>query len=125
MSVDSSAPRLIATWNPARGVWETDQAAICGHSEPFLATWPTSGMTRNGTAYELPTPGHHTDDSGSSLLHTPRATRGGSSTENAKALLPTPDAQMGNGGRVQSMEALRRGNRQAHMNDVARLLELS
>lgn len=58
----------IATWNPARSVWETDQAAICGHLEPFSQTWPTSGMTRNGVAYALPTWAPHTADSGSSSL---------------------------------------------------------
>lgn len=38
------------------------------------------------------------------------------------SLLPTPDAQMGNGGRVQSLESLREGRRQVHMNDLPRLL---
>ena len=32
-----------------------DQTALCGHSEPYSQTWPTSGMTRRGTAYALPT----------------------------------------------------------------------
>jgi hypothetical protein len=49
-------PKPIATWNPARGVWETDQVnLLCGHSEPYSETWPTSGTTRNGVAYEQPT----------------------------------------------------------------------
>jgi hypothetical protein len=47
------------------------------HSEPFSATWPTSGMTRDGVAYELPTLVLHTVDSASSsspdLLKTPTA----------------------------------------------------
>ena len=47
------------------------QAAICGHSEPFSEVWPTSGMTRAGMAYALPTSEHRMDDSGSSLLPTP------------------------------------------------------
>lgn len=29
--------------------------SICGHSDVFSAIWPTSGMTRSGVAYELPT----------------------------------------------------------------------
>lgn len=46
----------LARWNRARGVWETATVSLlCGHSEPFSQTWPTSGMTRRGTAYELPT----------------------------------------------------------------------
>ncbi len=71
---EAYSPRLhTATWNPARGVWETTQTALCGHSAPYSETWPTSGMTRDGMAYELPTLGHHTDDSASSLLPTPEA----------------------------------------------------
>jgi hypothetical protein len=47
-------PLPIAQWNPARGVWETSRTSLlCGHSEPFLETWPTSGTTRHGTAYLL------------------------------------------------------------------------
>lgn len=38
------------------------------------------------------------------------------------ALLPTPDANMGNGGRVRSREALARGDRQVNLNDLPRLL---
>jgi hypothetical protein len=36
------------------------------HSEPYSETWPTSGMTRNGQAYELPTQEPHTAASASS-----------------------------------------------------------
>ena len=63
-----------ATWNSARGVWETNQVnLLCGHSEPFLETWPTSGMTRNGQVFELPTQEHHTTASESLLLRSPVA----------------------------------------------------
>ena len=49
-------PEPIATWNPARGVWETPTTnLLCEHSEPFSQTWPTSGMTLRGVAYALPT----------------------------------------------------------------------
>lgn len=45
----------IATWNPARGVWETTRTnMLCGHSEPYLETWPRSGSMRNGQAFEHP-----------------------------------------------------------------------
>lgn len=37
---------------------------LCGHSVPFLATWPSSGMTLAGTAFELPTWARRTDGSG-------------------------------------------------------------
>ena len=74
----------IATWNPARGVWEVPdtESLICGHSELFSATWPGSGMTRDGLAYALPTSEHPTDDSASS------------------SLLPTPSVSDGTGGHM-------------------------
>lgn len=66
-------PKRIAEWNPARSVWETGQGQLCGHSDVFSETWPSSGMTRNGVAYALPTWGPPMDDSASlSLLGTPR-----------------------------------------------------
>ena len=42
----------IATWNSARGVWETPtQNLLCGHLEPFSQTWPKSGSMRNGSVF--------------------------------------------------------------------------
>ena len=91
--MEPSQPQPIATWNPARDVWETPTMGLfCEHSDVFLETWPTSGMTRAGMAYALPTWAHRTDGSASSSSPsppTPRATRGGSATETV-ALLPTP-----------------------------------
>jgi len=70
------------------------------HSEPFSATWPTSGMTRRGVAYELPTPVLLTAGTGSSsspVLSTPLTTTatGVQTLERqvggrGSALLPTP-----------------------------------
>lgn len=113
-------PEPIATWNPARGVWERPETNIlCGHSGLFSETWPTSGMTQGGALYPLPTPGHLTGASGFSsspdLLPTPRTADGMHSTmaanrermarnrsdgvrawrgtiEEAVSLLPTPNA---------------------------------
>ena len=66
--------RQIATWNPGRDLWETGTQDLFGHSDVYSETWPTSGMTRNGVAYELPTLVPPTADSGSSsLLRTPCA----------------------------------------------------
>jgi hypothetical protein len=77
MSEGSSRPTRIATWNPARGVWETPKVALCGHSEVWSETWPAWGMTRSGVAYELPMWEPRTADSGCSsqpgLLPTPAA----------------------------------------------------
>ena len=50
------------------------------HWGVFSEIFPTSGMMRDGSLYELPTSAPATGASGSSLLPTPRATRGGSST---------------------------------------------
>ena len=62
----------LATWNPERDVWETDQGdLISGHLAVFSGTWPTSGMTRSGVAYARPTSEPATDDSGCSYLPTP------------------------------------------------------
>src|SRR5699024_10177382 len=58
-------------------LWETNQTSLFEPLAVYSETWPTSGMTRNGTAYELPTSEHHTDGTGSSsLLPTPAASQG-------------------------------------------------
>jgi hypothetical protein len=71
-------PEPIATWNGARGVWETPILnLLCGQLVPYLGTWPTSGSMRTGCLYPLPASGHLTAVSGSSsppgLLPTPSA----------------------------------------------------
>src|SRR5690625_674459 len=78
-----SVQEPIAIWSSARGVWETSQVSmLCGHSVPFLETWPTRGSMRNGKVYALPTSGHRTVGSGSlssqnDLLRTPVADEAG------------------------------------------------
>ena len=58
------------------------ESIFCGHLGVYSETFPTSGMTANGVAYELPTWEHHTDAFGSSysqpgaLLMTPVAAEG-------------------------------------------------
>ena len=68
----------LAVWNPARDAWEIPgtEGLTCEHLAVFSETWPTSGMTRNGTAYALPTSEPATDDSGCSYLPTPVASEG-------------------------------------------------
>ena len=64
----------VATWNPARGAWETEQTSIiCGHSMLLSQTFPISGSMRNGQVFEQPTSVPRTADSGSSFLPTPAA----------------------------------------------------
>lgn len=70
-------PRPLAIWNPQTDRWELEQETIFGHSDAYSETWPTSGMTANGVAYELPTWEHHTADTGSS-------------SSQPDAMLPTP-----------------------------------
>ena len=108
-----SAP--LATWNPARGVWESDQTSIiCGHLMPYSPTFPSSGSMRSGSVYEQPTSAPRMAGSGSSSLHgpesaltllpTPRTTDmngagahggGGMDLRTAVALMPTPRASRG------------------------------
>jgi hypothetical protein len=77
--------KRIATWNPTRGIWEDPHGQIdllSGHSEPFSETWPTSGTTHGGSAFELPMPELRTDGSASSSSPT----------------LPTPEAKLSDSG---------------------------
>lgn len=49
-------PEPTATWNHARGVWETEQLnLLCGHSEPYLETFMSAGSMRNGAVFARPT----------------------------------------------------------------------
>ena len=94
-------PQPIATWNPARDVWETDLGSLlCEHSVVFSETFPTSGMTVAGTAYELPTSAHHTADPASSLL-------------------PTPEANTASNGGSQHPNKRRAGGHSVNLQDVA------
>lgn len=79
-------PERIATWNPARGVWETENAdPHCGHSAPYSATWPVSGSMRSGSAFLRP-------------AWVP-ATSGSAPSSSRGPLLKTPTSQLGvNGG---------------------------
>lgn len=111
----------IAQVSSVRGAWLAVQGAIGGHSELFLETWPASGMTRSGSAYELPMWAPPINDSGSSssptsptlpTLPTPLTTDGHTSSPgdlrrnspslraiDGLLLLKTPTAQLAvNGG---------------------------
>ena len=83
----------LAVWNPTRGIWEKPQLDLFARQEQFWETWPTSGMTRNGSVYPLPMPARLTPDTVSSssptaLFRTPLASdasRGGESLQQVKA----------------------------------------
>ena len=66
----------LARWDRARSAWVTTESLLCEHSAVFSETWPTSGMTRSGVAYELPTWEPVTDGSECSYLPTPVASEG-------------------------------------------------
>jgi hypothetical protein len=115
-------PEPIATWNPARSVWETRETLICGHWDVFSETWPSSGMTRSGVFYPLPPLGHPTGESGFSsphgLLPTPVVTPYGSNQSPSpgaavrpglEALLKTPTAQLAVNGGSQHPDKRRAG----------------
>lgn len=102
-------PTPLASWNPERDVWETLLVDLFSElSDVFSETWPPSGMTRSGCAFELPTLEPAISELEFSLLHSPRATRGGSSSENARMLV-TPTAQIAVNGGSQPPEKRRAG----------------
>ena len=78
MSAARSRPTPLAKWNPTRDCWEnTQQASLFSERlDVFWGTWPSSGMTRSGVAYALPTWEPATDGSECSYLPTPVASEG-------------------------------------------------
>jgi hypothetical protein len=97
-------------WNPARGVWELMGGAtnlICGHSEPFLATWQTAGLMLGGQVFELPMLGHLTTDSEFSSLPIPE-----------DSMLRTPSVTDSSGGAISENQARER-NRMVKVADQA------
>ena len=98
--------------------WRMCQASLGEEPEEFSGRWPKSGMTQNGSAYELPMPERLINEKDGSLLPTPRVAAGGENPESwitrnvelaanrpkgasgipldvAVALLPTPTASAG------------------------------
>jgi hypothetical protein len=63
-----------AKYDRASAWWRTSQLCLDGEWAQFLETWPRSGMTRNGTAYQLPPSALLTRETAFSLLPTPQAT---------------------------------------------------
>ena len=118
-------------WNTAKKIWQhSTDAHLFALWEPWLETWPTSGMTVNGRVYELPTPERHTTDSeslSSPILPTPTTQDSsgicrdhggdllhdvicGCSRSERRELLRTPTASQVEGGALGEEEARRRGN---------------
>lgn len=79
---DSFLPQQpIATWNPDLQSWETSQLDIFGRLEPYVATWPTSGMTRSGELFPLPASARPTSEKECLLLPSPVAQPSGNPPE--------------------------------------------
>jgi hypothetical protein len=122
--------KQIAVWNTDLKLWtKPNEVLFSEHLELFSATWPTSGMTLSGVAYELVMPVHHTNASESlswPTLATPTtgetvgpslATSGGENLRTQIAilngkyeLLRSPTASQGQGGALGEAEARKRGN---------------
>lgn len=70
-----TSPKQFAFYDHATSIWKTYAVISLWGSDEYLETWPKSGTTRNGRAYERPTSEHPTDANGSSsLLPTPVVT---------------------------------------------------
>jgi hypothetical protein len=69
-----STPDLLARYDPASSSWKTSQHCLVEGLETYSETWPRSGMTRSGTAYQLPPLVPLTGATDSGLLPTPEAT---------------------------------------------------
>ena len=93
-----SSVRPFASYNPASRSWRTWTAIEVSDSTEWSQTWPKTGCMSDGLSYQLPAWEPHTDasDCSSPSLPTPRATRGGSSTETTM-LLPSPTTSDANG----------------------------
>jgi len=121
-----------ATWNSARGVWETQEASIlCGHWVPYAETWPTEGTTLGGRVYAPPTSEPHTAGRGSSSppgpppvnLPTPKArdAKGPDAMRqdlgHTVTLLKTPTSNLGSNGGSQHPDKRRLGGHGPNLQD--------
>jgi len=71
------SPVLLASYNPDTQSWKTSQTSLVATGDDgldeYLETWPRSGMTRNGIAYQLPRLARTTTEIGSGYWPTPTA----------------------------------------------------
>lgn len=68
-----TSPASFAKYDPATCSWKTSQVSLFGGWGKWSATWPLSGMTRNGTAYRLRPSAPRIYDRASGFLPTPVA----------------------------------------------------
>lgn len=92
------------TWNPDRGIWETqEQSLLCDHADTFTENWPTGGVSRRGTAWAR-------DPFHAAAVH--------SALFRPVALLPTPDAYEPMRGSSVHPDRKRAGRHQVCLSDV-------
>lgn len=48
-----STPESLASFDPGTSSWRTSQLSLLAEWAEFSGTWPRSGMTRSGTAFQL------------------------------------------------------------------------
>lgn len=77
-------PELLAKYDRGTSSWRTSQRCFIGELETYSATWPRSGMTRNGIAYQLPPLVPLTEEIESGLWPTPLVPNGGRSVAHAE-----------------------------------------
>jgi hypothetical protein len=66
-------PESLARFDRDTSSWRTSQLCLGGDFAEFSETWPRSGMTRSGTAYQLPPLAPLTDATESGSWPTPRS----------------------------------------------------
>ncbi len=111
-----SSPVSLASYDPATSSWRTSQGSWLDMEAwgTSLATWPPSGMTRNGTAFLLPPSVPRTSVTGSGSWPTPTMSDGmggpgssgrdgGDNLRTAVSQFPTPTATMHKGSSPKSM----------------------
>ena len=82
------SPVLLASYNPDTRSWKTSQTSLVATGDDgldeFLETWPRSGMTRNGIAYQLPRLAPTITEIGSGYWPTPTANEDAAGTPKGK-----------------------------------------
>ncbi len=71
-----NTPVLLANYDRNTSLWKTSQLCLEGDYQSYAETWPKSGMTRNGTLFQLQTLAHRTAEKESGLFPTPCKTDG-------------------------------------------------
>lgn len=104
-----TSPRVFARYSRKSLSWRTCQRFGGAGSTRFSGTWPRTGMTRSGRAYELPTLALPTGASGSSSSASGRRPK-------RCSLLPTPIASDGHGGELPAKR--RAGGHQVDLSDL-------